>query len=229
MALKNIQKAVNIALRPSGWENPEWDFAEDCIIATHPEQGRLPVDFLSDGIRNMIGLVSDIAHRAYRLNSHFKDMAAEKSPGIVLIDEVDIHLHPQWQQLVLNTLMESFHKIQFIVTTHSPQVLTTIRKENIHILNIDSDGKCTTEMPEKSPLAQESGFVLADIMNVHPRPDIPDIISKTHDYEQLILAGRGDSEEATAIKEYLEKEGYEFSDAVKAKFEFLKKRLKNKE
>jgi predicted ATP-binding protein involved in virulence len=159
-ALSAVRHAVNIALAPSGWQNPEWDFVKDCIVANHPKHGNLPVDALSDGIRNMIGLVADIAHRAYRLNPFLKENAAAKTPGIVLIDEVDMHLHPEWQQLVLKSIREAFPKVQFIVTTHSPQVLTTIRKENIRILASDSDGNWTANIPEKSPLAQESNNLL---------------------------------------------------------------------
>lgn len=52
--------------------------------------------------------------------------APQQTEGIVLIDEVDVHLHPKWQQTILSQLRDAFPCIQFIVTTHSPQVLSTV-------------------------------------------------------------------------------------------------------
>ncbi|MCE1245896.1 MAG: AAA family ATPase [Firmicutes bacterium] len=220
-AILAVRKAVNTTLSISGWQDPEWDFAEDCIVASHNEYGRLPVDTLSDGIRNMTGLVADIAHRAYRLNPQFKERAAELTPGIILIDEVDMHLHPQWQQIVIRSLREAFPLIQFIVTTHSPQVLTTLRKENIRILSEDHDGQWTAEIPERSPLARESGDALAYIMGSDPRPDIPGINESAQEYEQLVKRGMKNSEKAIKIKQFLEDSGFEFHEAEEDFFNFL--------
>jgi predicted ATP-binding protein involved in virulence len=68
----------------------------------------------------------------------------------VLIDEVDMFLHPAWQQQVLGALQEAFPLLQFIVTTHSPQVLTTVAKENIRQLALMN----TAPMPEYRLLAR---------------------------------------------------------------------------
>ena len=114
-----VARAVDGALEPTGWGSLAWDFAEDTITAKHPQFGRLPVDMLSDGIRMVIGLVADIAHRAARLNPHLGS-EAHTAPGIVLVDEVDMHLHPAWQQHILASLLTAFPCVQFIVTTHSP-------------------------------------------------------------------------------------------------------------
>ncbi len=222
--LTAVGQAVDIALTPSGWHGLEWDFAEDTIVAHHDEFGRLPVDTLSDGIRNMIGLVADIAHRTARLNPHLGESAAIGTPGIVLIDEVDMHLHPQWQQVVLQSLEKAFPLIQFIVTTHSPQVLTTVRKENIRILMREEDGRWTAGEPSTSPLAHESGDALALIMGTHPRPDAPAILPDLRAYEQLARAGQGHSEKAREIQVRLEAAGFEFSAAERALFDFLARR-----
>ena len=219
--LSAVRQAVDIALAPSGWQGLEWDFAEDTIVAHHPDFGRLPVDTLSDGIRNMIGLVADIAHRTARLNPHLGEGAATGTPGIVLIDEVDMHLHPQWQQVVLQSLQKAFPLIQFIVTTHSPQVLTTVRKENIRIFSCDEEGKWSAREPASSPLAHESGDALANIMGTHPRPEIEGILPDLHAYEQLARAGKGDTDEAREIQKRLDAAGFEFSAADRALFDFL--------
>jgi predicted ATP-binding protein involved in virulence len=219
-----VRSAVDKALGPAGWHGLEWDFAEDTIVARHTEFGRLPVNILSDGIRNMIGLVADIAHRTARLNPHLRESAAVGTPGIVLIDEVDMHLHPQWQQVVLQSLQQAFPLIQFIVTTHSPQVLTTVRKENIRVFLRDEIGAWTTAAPATSPLAHESGDALARIMDTNPRPEVPGILPDLHAYELLARAGKGDSEQAREIRTRLDSVGFEFSDADRALFDFLARR-----
>jgi predicted ATP-binding protein involved in virulence len=80
----------------------------------------LPFNYLSDGTRNYLALVADIAHKCVLLNPFLKENALLKTKGIVLIDELDLHLHPAWQQNILQSLLNSFPNIQFFVTTHSP-------------------------------------------------------------------------------------------------------------
>lgn len=222
--LTAVRHAVDIALAPSGWRGLEWDFAEDTIVAHHADLGRLPVDTLSDGIRNMIGLVADVAHRTVRLNPHLGDSAAVGTPGIVLIDEVDMHLHPQWQQVVLQALEKAFPLIQFIVTTHSPQVLTTVRKDNIRVFACDEDGNWSASEPVTSPLAHEAGDALANIMGTHPRPELQGILPDIHAYEQLAREGKGNSAEAREIQKRLDAVGFEFNEAERTLFTFLARR-----
>ena len=216
-----VQGAVNTVLAPSGWKKIWYSDTLNDAIASHDQFGTLAVSQLSDGIRTAIGLVADMAFRAVQLNPHLDAQAALETQGVVLIDEVDMHLHPEWQQLILANLNQAFPKIQFIVTTHSPQVLTTLRKENIRILACDEDGKWTANEPVMSPLAHESGDALAMIMGTHPRPEISDIMPDLYAYEHLARAGRADSEEARQIKARLDAIGYEFNEADQALFTFL--------
>ncbi len=226
--LAAVTRAVNLALEPCGWKNPEWDFTQKTVYLHHERHGRLPVSSLSDGIRNMIGLVADIAHRAVRLNPLLGAAAALTTPGIVMIDEVDMHLHPEWQQVVLHSLLQAFPAMQFIVTTHSPQVLTGLPKKNIRLLEQKSDGTWRATEPEISPLARESGDALAFIMHTHPRPDVPEIEADLHAYETLAKRGMSDSPEALAIKARLDEAGFEFSQAQADYFAFLAARAKNR-
>lgn len=218
--LAAVRAAVDLALAPTGWNGLEWDFAEETIVAHHNDFGRLPVDILSDGIRNMIGLVADIAHRAARLNPHLQERAAVETAGIVLVDEVEMHLHPEWQQVVLRSLQAAFPLVQFIVTTDSPQVLTTVSKENIRVLNQDKNGQWTAEPPKHSPLARSAGDALAYVMDVDPQPKL-DILDKVHEYEQLVKAGKKVSEEALSLRRDLDQAGYEIPEADLAMWEFL--------
>jgi predicted ATP-binding protein involved in virulence len=63
------------------------------------------------------------------LNPHLGDSVVEKTPGVVLIDEIDLHLHPQWQMTILKMLTEVFPRVQFITTTHSPIVLSETKQD----------------------------------------------------------------------------------------------------
>jgi predicted ATP-binding protein involved in virulence len=90
---------------------------------------------LSDGIRNMLGMVADIAYRAAVLNPQLGSEAAQKTPGIVLIDEIDLHLHPKWQRRVVDDLKAAFPTIQFVATTHSPFIVQSLREGEL--INLD--------------------------------------------------------------------------------------------
>jgi len=197
-----IRKAVGRLLRPSRWAGLDWDFALETLAAVHPELGRLPVENLSDGVRTMIGLGGDLAHRIARLNPHLGDDAASLTPGVVLVDEVDMHLHPVWQQVVLDGLREAFPAVQFIVTTHSPQVLSTVAKESIRILRL-SDGKGTAEQPPEQTRGTESADVLATVMGASPRPPVEEA-RLLEEYHAKIQAGELDAPEILEVRRRLE-------------------------
>jgi len=92
-------------------------------------------------------MVADIAHRASRLNPHFANDAANKTNGVVLIDEIDLHLHPKWQRRVVSDLQNAFPNLQFIATTHSPFILQSLEPGEV----IDLDQKVTVEQIEAAP------------------------------------------------------------------------------
>ncbi|MBF0232780.1 MAG: AAA family ATPase [Desulfamplus sp.] len=166
--LRAIQRAVNTVMKPSGWQNIRFSPSAQEVVAEHPDFGILPVSILSDGIRNMIGLLADIAYRAVRLNPHLGDDAVRDTPGIVLVDEVDMHLHPGWQQLVLRDLQhqDAFPQIQFIVTTHSPQVISTVKKEHIRILEIGNE---MASIPIARTFGESSNDILEKIIQTGVR------------------------------------------------------------
>src|SRR5512133_2268754 len=144
--LEAARNATDTVLSPSRWSRLDWDFMAADVVASHPEQGKLRVSYLSDGIRNLIGLVADLAHRAARLNPHLGADACRKCPGIVLIDEVDMHLHPAWQQVVVTLLRNAFPRVQFVLTTHSHLVASTVPSASIRLLG--SDGTVSTPPAE---------------------------------------------------------------------------------
>lgn len=170
--LRAVQHAVDTLLKPTGWQNLAWDFLHDQIVASHADRGTLPVGYLADGIRGMIAMVGDIAHRCARLNPQFGADAARQTPGIVLIDEVDLHLHPEWQQTVIHSLLDTFPLVQFIVTTHSPQVITTVKRQNIRRIEQNAHGEWEARMPHQEVIGVESAVALNDVMNVNPIPPV---------------------------------------------------------
>ena len=172
-----VQEAVNTVLFPTGWKNLWYSELQSDVTMSHDDFGILTVSQLSDGIRNSLGMVADIAFRAVQLNPHLGASAATVTTGIVLIDEVDMHLHPSWQQVFLANLRKAFPLIQFIVTTHSPQVLTSIDSACIRVLHqYDDDNSGTRETGIKQVALQTKGVassdLLAEIMGVDPVPDV---------------------------------------------------------
>lgn len=194
--LAGVRTAIDAVVEPlTGWSWLNWSFVSAEMVLQHKELGRLPFKLLSDGIRSMITLVGDLAHRCVRLNPHFGEEAAARTPGIVLIDEVDMHLHPEWQQVVIQSLQAAFPRIQFIVTTHSPQVLSTVDNRCIRVLH--ADGTVTT--PPRQTKGVESPDVLAAVMGVNPIPPVEEA-QWVRDYQALIDQDRGETGEALDLR-----------------------------
>jgi Predicted ATP-binding protein involved in virulence len=94
----------------------------------------LPFSMLSDGTRNFFAIVADIAYKCVTLNPHLQEYALERTEGIVLIDELDLHLHPEWQRKIVHVLKNTFPSIQFIASTHSPFLIQETGPEQLIIL-----------------------------------------------------------------------------------------------
>lgn len=96
-----------------------------------PEQMILFGD-LSDGYRMVLTMVFDIVKRMITLNPHLgKEEVLKKTDGIILIDELDLSLHPKWQRFVVDRLKETFPLVQFIVTTHSPFIIQSLNSGEV--------------------------------------------------------------------------------------------------
>ena len=151
---------------------------------------------LSQGEKSLFSLVGDIARRLVMLNP-----ATNNNPlhgkGIVIIDEIDLHLHPSWQQKVVGQLNSTFPNIQFILTTHSPQVLSTVKPECIRIIK---DSEIST--PDFS-LGAESKQLLQDLQEVPSRSPNLTVVKELMEYQALITADQWDSDKAAALREKL--------------------------
>ena len=119
---------------------------------------------LSDGERSMIALVLDLARRLALANPKLADPTSE-GRAIVLIDEIDLHLHPRWQREVVHKLTRTFPNCQFIATTHSPQIIGEVPPKNITIIQ---DGM--TVRPDRS-FGMNSNWVLEYLMDTTERDE----------------------------------------------------------
>ncbi|TAD75846.1 MAG: DUF2813 domain-containing protein [Oscillatoriales cyanobacterium] len=142
---------------------------------------KLRIDQLSDGEKNLLMLVLDIARRFTILNRGKGKSVAEllEGEGVVLIDEVDLHLHPSWQRTILPALIATFPNCQFIVTTHSPQVISSVPSESIFVL----DSGSAIHNPGYT-YGREANSILQELMGVSER--IPKIQEKLDECSNLI-------------------------------------------
>lgn len=122
----------------------------------------LAINWLSDGEKCLLALVGDLARRLAIANPNSEN--ALHGEGIVLIDEIELHLHPEWQREIVLSLRKTFPNCQLIITTHSPQVISEILPEDVYVL----DGEPYSH-PESS-YGRDSNRILEDIMGVSERP-----------------------------------------------------------
>ncbi len=162
----------------------------------------LALDQLSGGYRAVLVLAADLARRMAQGNPHLEDPL--KSEAVVLIDEIELHLHPEWQQRILGDLRRTFPNAQFIVSTHSPQVLTTVAPEHIRELVVE-DGRVTIREPSAHTFGAEAGDVLDAVMGVDERPPRNEFVELLNRYTWLVDAGDGESPDALALRAELER------------------------
>ena len=155
---------------------------------------------LSQGEKSLLALTGDIARRLVMLNP-LQGQKSLDGKGIVIIDEIDLHLHPRWQQQVVQKLCDTFKNIQFILTTHSPQVLSTVSPESIRVIkNTDRGVEIIT--PDFS-LGSESKMILEDILGVPSRPKNIEEVQDLITYQSLIAADKWDTDKAYELREKL--------------------------
>lgn len=132
VVIENVPNAVNV----------KWVFDRDklrTLYITFKNGDDLPFTYLSDGFRNLLAIFADLAYRCVTLNPHFGSEANIKTHGIVLIDELDLHLHPAWQQDIVKNLKKTFPNIQFVATTHSPFIIQEMDDNEVYHLKPNGD------------------------------------------------------------------------------------------
>lgn len=127
----------------------------------------LVIDQLSDGEKCLLAMVGDLARRLAIANPGLKKPL--EGNAVVMIDEIDLHLHPEWQRMIVPALEQTFPNCQFFLTTHSPQILSHVRAEKIFVLH--RTGENTQVVQPDESYGHDSNRLLEDIMGVPERPN----------------------------------------------------------
>ena len=194
-----VQETVDALLKPTGCYDLFYDAGQDEIAAVHPEAGSLPVASLSDGVRDILGLAADIAFRCCKLNPQLKEKAVQETRGLVMIDGVDMYLHTTWQQTIVGSLQQAFPKIQFIFSTHSPHVISTVASESIRILD---NGLFRSAPPGTQ--GAEASRILERVFGVTSRPEDDANTRLLKEYLEQVYADKWASPEAIAMRKRLD-------------------------
>lgn len=146
--------------------NPDTQEIELCYTDAGGEKLVTSLNQLSDGYRSALCLIADIACRMAMLNPQLLGRVLEETPGVVLIDEVDLHLHPAWQHRILPDLMTLFPGVQFIVSTHAPAIIHSVREGRLVVLD---KGKMLRN--DAQAYGKDVNSVMTEIMDVASRPE----------------------------------------------------------
>lgn len=156
---------------------------------------------LSDGFKIVLTMVLDLVSRILVLNGGRDGVTVDAllgTPGIVLIDEVDLHLHPSWQQRIVQDIRRTFPNIQFILTTHSPQVVSSVPACSVRLLNEVGQ----VESVEKSE-GVASSQVLKTVFRTSPYPRQNELRRKLDRFLRLAYAEHWERAETLALGEEL--------------------------
>lgn len=145
----------------------------------------LNLDQLSAGEKGLLALAADIARRLAIAYPDSPDPLAEE--GVVLVDEIELHLHPRWQRSVIGSLRRTFPRCQFIVTTHSPQVLSEVPTEAVVVID-----RFAFVRPAAPTSGRDSNAILEEVMDTAARPAETqralDAVSEAIDHEDYSAA-----------------------------------------
>lgn len=137
-------------------EKPQIHYSSQLGELVYQEKSQLmPISYLSAGYQSLLWMVMNLAYRLALLNPESTDNLGE-SEGIVLIDEIDMHLHPKWQWNIVDALERTFPNMQFILATHSPIVISSCKNE--YLILVDED-------EEVRYLANAYGYSVQDVLN----------------------------------------------------------------
>lgn len=198
----------NLELRGRGGVRRSSDLLEANRFILDAGEGkdplRLPATWLSQGYQAMIAWVADLIGHALLENPELDSLS--DITGLVLVDEIDLFLHPLWQITVVSTLKSVFPKVQFVATTHSPMVLPGLEQDEIFLLERRPDGDvevAAAPAPPKLLTASEIYALFFDVESLYP----DDLNLALRDYGALALNPlRSDADEAKldVLKAFLE-------------------------
>lgn len=205
-AFLNAIKDAIPAIRQIDIDTKNNEFTAQIKMSKDEEPYWLTYDMMSAGFKAMINITAEIAHRCIELNGFLGLEAVKKTPGIVMIDEVDLYLHPHWQQHILSDLQTAFPEIQFIVTTHSPFIVQSVKSKNV----ITLDGVKGDSNPDMRSI--EDIAVTEMNMDTARFPRYQQMVEQAEKYYQLVKLGKEKTLEARNVKKELDDIEALFSD-----------------
>ena len=125
---------------------------------------------LPDGVRSTVAWIADFMMRQDLLK--WDQRLNGQRPGILLLDEVDTHLHPLWQRRLLPAMREALLEVQILVTSHSPFVISSCPNSRVHVLELDQSGRAHARPPVDSPIGESVTTTLKEIFGVDSRFDV---------------------------------------------------------
>lgn len=166
-----------------------------------------PIHQLSSGYQAIICMILELAYRAVLLNPTMDDVG-EQTEGVVLIDEIEMHLHPAWQWKVIGTLKATFPNIQFIIATHSPIILSSAKKASLYFM----------ESPNRvEKINDVYGYQVNDVLSILQGSEYqPKEIERCYDDAERIF----DNGEMDELNKLLEKVEEEFANEPRVIEEF---------
>lgn len=224
--LSIVYRAMKICYeRITGYQGVDFEYNLDtneiecCYVDEDGLHMSIPLSQMSDGYKSTISLIADIAYRMAVLNPQLGVDVINRTDGVILIDEVDLHLHPAWQHRILGDLQEIFPRVQFIVTTHAPAVISSAKSENLMILK-----DCEVLDASAEIYGNDVNSILKDIMGVTDRnPAIANLFVR---FYSLLNNGQCDLaekilDEIDEQRDYHDKEVA--ADRVKLKLERIRR------
>jgi hypothetical protein len=158
--VENVKTFLNDGLLPEGFQISQ--ISVDQVCMTTPNGGELPLRDLSDGCRSAYALMLDIIHNmvlTYGPENIFSRNADNRmvvnQPGVILIDELEAHLHPSWQRTICEWLKVRFPLVQFFITTHSPLILQAADPGGIFVLPLPNEADAGRTVRRLAPHEQQ--------------------------------------------------------------------------
>lgn len=205
-AFLNAIKDAIPAIRQIDIDTKNNEFTAQIKMSKDDEPYWLTYDMMSAGFKAMINITAEIAHRCIELNGFLGLEAVKKTPGIIMIDEVDLYLHPHWQQHILSDLQTAFPEMQFVVTTHSPFIVQSVKSQNV----ITLDGVKGDSNPDMRSI--EDIAVTEMNMDTARFPRYQQMVEQAEKYYQLVKLGKEKTLEAREVKKKLDDIEALFSD-----------------
>jgi hypothetical protein len=149
---------------------------------------------LPDGIRATVGWIGDFMMR--------QDVAKDGG-GVLMLDEVDTHLHPLWQRKLLPTIRKALPNVQIIVTTHSPFVISSCPGARVHVRELDEQGRASNRPPMNAPIGESVQTTLKEIFGVNSRFDVQTEaeLNEWNELKKKEVAGRASKHDISRLTE----------------------------